>query len=87
MRDLAPRSTVLVLCGIQKGSGAHADFDRAGVDLTFDYEKGGVAPERGILSFRTRGDALTWCERQSEIVPEKSISCRLSLLKPELIFL
>ncbi|PBK96451.1 hypothetical protein ARMGADRAFT_696861 [Armillaria gallica] len=73
VRDLAPRSTVLVLCGIQKGSGAHADFDRAGVDLTFDYEKGGVAPERGILSFRTRGDALTWCERQSEVVLEKNV--------------
>ncbi|PBK77738.1 hypothetical protein ARMSODRAFT_6448 [Armillaria solidipes] len=67
VRDLAPRSTVLVLCGIQKGSGAHADFDRAGVDLTFDFEQG-VAPEKGILSFRTRGDALTWCEHQSEVV-------------------
>ncbi|KAK0240515.1 hypothetical protein EDD85DRAFT_999814 [Armillaria nabsnona] len=68
VRDLAPRSTVLVLCGIQKGSGAHADFDRAGVDLTFNSEKGGVVPEKGILSFSTRGDALSWCERQSEVV-------------------
>ncbi|KAK0228186.1 hypothetical protein IW262DRAFT_585446 [Armillaria fumosa] len=67
VRDLAPRSTVLVLCGIQKGSGAHADFDRAGVDLIFDSEKGGVAPEKGMLVFRTRGDTLTWCKRQSEV--------------------
>ncbi|KAK0448347.1 sulfate transporter family-domain-containing protein [Desarmillaria tabescens] len=67
VRDLAPRSTILVLCGVQKGSGVHADFDRAGVDLTFDSEKGGAASENGILSFRARGDALTWCERQSEV--------------------
>ncbi|KAK0197494.1 hypothetical protein F5146DRAFT_1130353 [Armillaria mellea] len=75
VRDLAPRSTVLVLCGIEKGSGAHADFDRAGVDLIFDSEEE-MAPEKGILSFRTRGDALTWCECQSEVVcsdPEKDI--------------
>lgn len=68
MRDLAPRSTVLVLCGIQKGSEAHADFDRAGVELIFDSEKGEVVSEKGMLVFRTRGDALTWCKRQSEVV-------------------
>lgn len=75
--DLAPRSTVLVLCGVQKGFRVHADFDQAGVDLIFDSEKGGMGTGKGILSFRAHGDALTWCEHQSELARDLCSNLKL----------
>jgi hypothetical protein len=63
VRDLAPRSSVIVLCGVQKGSGVHADFERAGITLIFDTEQEGG---KGIVTFGTRGDSVAWCQRQYE---------------------
>jgi len=61
VRDLAPRSTIMVLCGVQQGTGVHADFERAGIKLIFESDE---IVEKGILSFATRGDSLAWCQRQ-----------------------
>jgi len=47
VRDLTPRNTKLVLCGVRNGSGVHADFDRAGVDILFSGSDNG---EKGIVA-------------------------------------
>ncbi|KDQ59289.1 hypothetical protein JAAARDRAFT_57211 [Jaapia argillacea MUCL 33604] len=65
-RDLAPRSITLVLCGVQKGSGVHADFERAGVSVVFGGEGGGEGDEKGILAFGTREESVGWCKRKNE---------------------
>lgn len=63
VRDLAPRSTSIILCGVQKGSGVHADFERAGITLAFDPE---VTEQKAILAFGTRGDSVAWCQQKYE---------------------
>jgi hypothetical protein len=63
VRDLTPRLTTIILCGVQKGSGVHADFERAGITLAFDLEQG---KEKGILSFATRSDSVAWCQKTYE---------------------
>lgn len=67
-RDLLPRGTTMVLSGIEKGSGVHADFERAGVRLIFEPDVTTVpVMEKGdVLAFRSRQTALAWCLHQHE---------------------
>ena len=61
MRDLTPRNTRLILCGVRKGSGVCADFERAGVNIIFT---GSDIGEKGIAAFETRLEAVEWCRNQ-----------------------
>ncbi|KAF9467786.1 sulfate transporter family-domain-containing protein [Collybia nuda] len=63
VRDLTPRSTAIILCGVQKGSGVHADFERAGITLVFDPE---FMEEKAILAFGTRDESVAWCQQKYE---------------------
>jgi len=61
VRDLTPRNTRLVLCGVHKGSGVYADFKRAGVNIIFNESDN---DEKGIVAFETRFEAVEWCRNQ-----------------------
>lgn len=79
VRDLSPRNSRLVLCGVRKGSGVHADFERAGVNVQFSESE---TNEKGIISFETRFEAVEWCQSQDtekEVATEKSGGVELDL--------
>jgi len=61
VRDVTPRNTRLVFCGVRKGSGVCADFERAGVNIIFN---GSDIDEKGIVAFETRFEAVEWCRNQ-----------------------
>lgn len=68
VRDLAPRDAVLIVAGIRKGSGVHADFERAGVSLLWDDDDADD-PNRnlkGLRAFENRVEALAWCKARFE---------------------
>lgn len=49
---------MMVLRGIEQGSGVHADFERPGVSVLFNANR---SSEEGIvLAFRTRAEAAEW---------------------------
>ncbi|KAJ6544528.1 hypothetical protein B0H19DRAFT_1170895 [Mycena capillaripes] len=62
VRELELKKSTLIICGLVKDSGLHADFTRAEVTLAFDAEKGVLGKE--VLVFATRAACLTWCQHQ-----------------------
>ncbi|KAF9444033.1 hypothetical protein P691DRAFT_807989 [Macrolepiota fuliginosa MF-IS2] len=71
VRDLTPRNTTIVFCGVRKGSGVHADFERAGVNILFGADQ---SNESGIITFQTRAEAVEWCrfqQAEKNTIPEE----------------
>jgi hypothetical protein len=61
VRELELNLRKLVICGLVRNSGLHADFGRAEVPLAFDEEKAG---EKDILVFTARRECMAWCQQQ-----------------------
>lgn len=66
VRDLAPRDAVLIVAGIRKGSGVHADFERAGVSLLWNDDGANDPNCKGLRVFENRVEALAWCKARFE---------------------
>ncbi|KAJ7247016.1 sulfate transporter family-domain-containing protein [Mycena rebaudengoi] len=64
VRDLEIKSRALILCGVVKGSGLHADFARSEVSLVLDTDS--EKEEKGVLAFGNRASALAWCQQQHD---------------------
>ncbi|KAJ7463545.1 sulfate transporter family-domain-containing protein [Mycena latifolia] len=68
-RELALAGRVLVVCGLRKDSGLHADLERAEVPLLFEpAAKAEAADADGkvIRAFATREACVAWCAREHE---------------------
>ena len=60
------KPTVVVLAGIQRGSGVVSDFDRAGIKLMFSSDADALN-SKGIMTFEKASDAMRWCKRRCSI--------------------
>jgi hypothetical protein len=67
------KPTVVVLAGIQRGSGVVSDFDRAGIKLIFSSETKPLNGE-GIMTFEEADDAVVWCKPQCSVYGLDAIS-------------
>jgi hypothetical protein len=52
----------LVICGLVRDGGLHADFVRAEVPLAFDAEE--KVGEKDTLVFTTQRECMAWCQWQ-----------------------
>ncbi|KAJ7277636.1 hypothetical protein C8J57DRAFT_1713361 [Mycena rebaudengoi] len=67
VRDLEIKSRALILCGVVKGSGLHADFVRSEVSLVLDIDsEKEEKEEKGVLAFVNPASALAWCQQQHD---------------------
>ncbi|KAJ6592443.1 hypothetical protein B0H19DRAFT_5908 [Mycena capillaripes] len=67
VRELGLRDSVLLVCGVRKRGGLHADFIRAEVPLAFNSDTAAqTGPASGITAFETREACLVWCQREQE---------------------
>lgn len=65
VRELELKASRLLICGLGKGSGLHADFERAEIPLAFELQ-GVEENANGIPAFVTREACVMWCEREHE---------------------
>ncbi|KAJ7612256.1 sulfate transporter family-domain-containing protein [Roridomyces roridus] len=65
--EIELKKGMLVICGIVRNSGLHADLVRAEVSLAFDPEErvGDDEKDKPILVFATRSECVEWCGRQT----------------------
>ncbi|KAJ7208245.1 hypothetical protein GGX14DRAFT_499613 [Mycena pura] len=77
MREFELKQSTLVICGLAKNSGLHADFARAEVPLAFDA--GEKVGEKKIRVFATRSACIAWCQEQrNKCVPSGNKSPGIS---------
>ncbi|KAJ7743611.1 hypothetical protein B0H16DRAFT_1322642 [Mycena metata] len=62
VRELELKNSRIIVCGLARNSGLHADLVRGEVPLTFDAY--GEVDEKQILAFGTRRACLLWCQHQ-----------------------
>ncbi|CAK5266843.1 unnamed protein product [Mycena citricolor] len=66
-RDLEPKSSRLVLCGVRRGTGLHADFVRAETRLAYDDQPAAAEDEgKPIRAFESRAECLAWCQAEQQ---------------------